>query len=53
MQVMNNPIRAAQASQPDSRGACVRVDLNAVAHNTRMLKAMLGDQVRMMAVVKA
>jgi len=53
MQVMNNPIRAAQASQPDSRGACVRVDLNAVAHNTKALKAILGDKVRMMAVVKA
>lgn len=45
---------AAQCRQlPDSRGACVRVDLSAIAHNVRKLKELLGKGVRMMAVVKA
>ena len=38
--------------QPDSRGACVRVDLSAVSHNINQLKALLG-KTRLMAVVKA
>lgn len=54
MQVIDRPFDTMQNGQhPDSRGACVRVDLSAIAHNARMLKAMLGDKVRMMAVVKA
>ena len=39
--------------QPDSRGACVRVDLSAIAQNIYTLRARLGAQVRMLAVVKA
>lgn len=50
MQVIDSPF---DARQPDSRGACVRVDVSAIAHNARKLKAMLGENVRMMAVVKA
>ena len=38
---------------PDSRGTCVRVDLNAIAHNARALKKAIGADVRMLAVVKA
>lgn len=38
---------------PDSRGTCLRVDLNAIAHNARVLRQLLGDGVAMMAVVKA
>lgn len=54
MQVINSPFFAAgDALQPDSRGACVRVDLSAIAYNAQKLKAMLGENVRMMAVVKA
>lgn len=54
MQVINSPFFAAgDALQPDSRGACVRVDISAIAHNARRIKAVLGDHVRMMAVVKA
>ena len=26
----------------DSRGTCLRVDLSAIAHNTRVLKAAVG-----------
>ena len=37
----------------DSRGTCLRVDLDAIAHNTRVLKARMGKSVRLMAVVKA
>ena len=37
----------------DSRGTCLRVDLSAIAHNTRVLKAAVGEKVQMMAVVKA
>jgi len=38
---------------PDSRGTCLRVDLSAIAQNARVLKRRMGEQVRMMAVVKA
>lgn len=44
--MINNPM-------PDSRGTCVRVDLEAIAHNARTLKKTVGDKVRMLAVVKA
>ena len=37
----------------DSRGTCLRVDLSAIAHNSRVLKGAVGDKVQMMAVVKA
>lgn len=37
----------------DSRGTCLRVDLGAIAHNARVLKGVMGEKVRMMAVVKA
>lgn len=37
----------------DSRGTCLRVDLSAIAHNSRVLKDTVGEKVRMMAVVKA
>ena len=37
----------------DSRGTCLRVDLSAIAHNSRVLKGAVGDEVQMMAVVKA
>lgn len=37
----------------DSRGTCLRVDLSAIAHNSRILKGAVGDEVQMMAVVKA
>ena len=37
----------------DSRGTCLRVDLSAIAHNSRVLKAAVGEKVQMMAVVKA
>lgn len=51
--MIDSPFDAAQScQQPDSRGACVRVNLSAIAHNVKMMKEMLGD-VRMMAVVKA
>ncbi|MBR6786853.1 MAG: alanine racemase [Clostridia bacterium] len=39
--------------QPDSRGACVRIDMAVIAQNIRSIKAALGRDVRMMAVVKA
>ncbi len=53
MQVIDSPFDASLgAPRPDSRGACVRVDLSAIAHNVRTLKEMLCG-VRMMAVVKA
>ncbi|MBQ7455591.1 MAG: alanine racemase [Clostridia bacterium] len=38
---------------PDSRGTCLRVDLEAIAHNARVLKRRVGENVRMLAVVKA
>ena len=38
---------------PDSRGTCLRVSLENIAHNARMLKQAVGPDVRMMAVVKA
>ena len=40
------------AVQPDSRGTCVRVNLTALAENTKNLKKAVGD-VHMMAIVKA
>lgn len=39
--------------QPDSRGACVRIDMSVIAENIQKIKAALGQNVRMMAVVKA
>lgn len=38
---------------PDSRGTCLRVSLENIAHNARVLKQAVGEGVRMMAVVKA
>ena len=38
---------------PDSRGACVRVDLSAIAHNAQKLRAIFPETVHLMAVVKA
>ena len=38
---------------PDSRGTCVRIDLEAIAHNARQLKKAVGPETAMMAVVKA
>ena len=37
---------------PDSRGTCLRVNLGAIAHNTRVLRQAVGGA-RLMAVVKA
>lgn len=42
-----------KAFLPDSRGTCLRVDLDAIAHNTRILKNLMGSGVAVMAVVKA
>ena len=41
------------SAYPDSRGTCVRVDLHAIAHNVRAIRRELGEQVQLMAVVKA
>lgn len=41
------------STYPDSRGACLRVDLRRIAHNVRILKHEMGEQVHLMAVVKA
>lgn len=38
---------------PDSRGTCVRINLNAIAHNAQVLKKAMGKEIQMMAVVKA
>lgn len=42
-----------KAYTEDSRGTCLRVDLDTIAHNTRVLKARMGEGVRLLAVVKA
>ena len=41
------------SAYPDSRGTCVRVDLHAIAHNVRAIRRELGENVQLMAVVKA
>lgn len=41
------------SNAPDSRGACLKIDLEAIARNARALKTHLGADTRMMAVVKA
>lgn len=54
MQVINSPFDMTEnRPQPDSRGACVRIDLSVIAENIRKIRNTLGESVRMMAVVKA
>lgn len=54
MQVINSPkIAAAAGMQPDSRGACVRVNHSAIAQNIRKIKDLLGTKTLLMAIVKA
>ena len=54
MQVVNNPkIAFSVGAQPDSRGACVRIDLSAIADNICRIKKNLEENVRLMAIVKA
>ena len=38
---------------PDSRGTCLRVSLENIAHNTRVLRRAMGENVRLLAIVKA
>ena len=52
MQVINSPkIAAAAGMQPDSRGACVRVNHSAIAQNIRKIKDLLGTKTLLMAIV--
>lgn len=54
MQVINSPMNAAGGRlQPDSRGACVRVDEGIICQNAATLKKKLTPGTLMMAVVKA
>ena len=46
-------IAVTEVASADSRGVCLHVDLSAIANNARCLKRAMGEDVRMMAVVKA
>ncbi len=52
--MINSPFdTTGRKPQPDSRGVCVRIRLSVIRENIRKIRDALGENVRMMAVVKA